>query len=259
MNFKEKYKEEINSISFSSDYEARLVDALKKAEEGKDVILVMKKRKTLRLLAAVISAILLLSLTAYAAVTLLTPREVADELQMGELNDKWKQTEKFPLASGNEEYTVSVLGYAPDTQLNIIDGEATEENRTYLVVSIARTDGTPLKAIDGMPLQISPFVKGYEPWKVNLWMLGSGANGLEKDGVLYYLFETADLEIFADKTVYIAAYEGFLPSEVFTMEEDGTITYKDDYAGFKAIFELPLDESKADPQAVAELLSQMGY
>ncbi len=259
MNFKEKYKEEIDSVSFSSDCEIRLFNALKKAEEGKDVILVMKKRKTLRLLAAVISAILLLSLTAYAAVTLLSPREVAEELQMGELNDKWKQAEKFPFASGNEEYTVSVLGYAPDTQMNIIDGEATEENRTYLVVSIAKTDGTQLNPTEGMPLQISPLVEGYEPWKVNLWTFGSGASGLEKDGVLYYLFETADLEIFADKTVYIAAYEGFLPDGALTMKEDGAIAYRDEYTGFRAIFELPLDESKADPEAVKELLLQMGY
>lgn len=259
MKFEEKYKNEIDSLSFSSDCENRLVNALKKAEEGKDVILVVKNRKTLRLLAAVISAVLLLSLTAYAAVTLLSTREVADELQMGELNDKWKQTEKFPLASGNEEYTVSVLGYAPDTELNIIDGEATEENRTYLVVSIAKTDGTPLSQAEGMPFQISPLVEGYEPWKVNLWTFGSGANGLEKNGVLYYLFETADLEIFSDKTVYIAAYEGFLPDGALTMKEDGTIAYRDGYTGFKAIFELPLDESKADPEAVKELLSQMGY
>lgn len=259
MNFKERYKEEINSIAFSSDYESRLVDALKKAEEGKDVILVMKKRKTLRLLVAVISAILILSLTAYAAVSLLSPREVAEELEMGELNDKWKQTEKFPLVSGNEEYTVSVLGYAPDTLLNVIDGEANEENRTYLVVSIAKTDGTPLNAVNGMPLQISPLVEGYEPFKVNLWMFGSGANGLEKDGILYYLFETADLEIFADRTVYIAAYEGFTPMDALTMKEDGTITYLDVYEGFKAIFELPLDKSNADPEEVEKLLSQMGY
>ncbi len=259
MSFEENYKKEIDSISFSSDYEVHLVDVLKKAEEGKDVILVMKKKKTLRLLAAVVSAILLLSLTAYAAVTLLSPQEVADEVGMDTLTDKWKQSEKFPLTSGNEEYTVSVLGYAPDTQLNVINGEATEENRTYLVVSIAKTDGTPLKAADGMPLQISPLVKDYEPFKVNLWMFGSGANGLEKDGVLYYLFETADLEIFADKTVYIAAYEGFTPMDALTMKEDGTIAYLDEYEGFKAIFELPLDESKADPQAVKDLLSQMGY
>ncbi len=259
MSFEEKYKKEIDSLSFSSDCEIRLVDALKKAEKGKDVILVMKKRKTLRLLAAVVSAILLLSLTAFAAVTLLSPQEVADELEMEELNNKWEKSEKFPFASGNEEYMVSVLGYAPDTQLNIIDGEATEENRTYLVVSIAKTDGTPLSQAEGMPLQVSPLVEGYEPWKVNLWTLGSGASGLEKDGVLYYLFETADLEIFADKTVYIAVYEGFLPDGALTMKEDGSIAYRDEYTGFKAIFELPLDESKADPEAVKELLSQMGY
>ncbi len=259
MSFEEKYKKEIDSLSFSSDYEVRLSDTLKKAEEGKDVITVMKKRKTVRLLVAVISAMLILSLTAYAAVTLLSPQEVADELEMSDLNDKWKSSEKFPFASGNEEYTVSVLGYASDTELSNLDSEATAENRAYLVVSIARTDGTPLKAVDGMPLQISPLVEGYEPFKVNLWTFGSGANGLEKDGVLYYLFETADLEIFADRTVYIAAYEGFTPMDALTMKEDGTITYKDGYIGFKAIFELPLDESKADPDAVKELLSGMGY
>ncbi|MBQ9913123.1 MAG: hypothetical protein IJO73_02735 [Clostridia bacterium] len=259
MSFKEKYKKEIDGLSFSSDFEIVLAERIKKADEGKEVITVMKKRKTLRLLVAVISAVLLLSLTAYAAITLLAPQDVADALEMSDLDDKWKQTEKFPLTSGNEEYTVSVLGYAPDTEMNEINGDPSEEKRTYLVVSVARTDGTPLSSADGIPLQISPFVEGYEPFKVNLWLLGSGANGLEKDGILYYLFETADLEIFADRTVYIAAYEGFIPMDALTMKEDGTIVYLDDYNGFKAIFELPLDKSKADPEAVKELLSQMGY
>ncbi len=259
MSFEKKYKKEMDELTFSPDFEIILTERMKKADERKEVITVMKKRKTLKLLVAVISAVLLLSLTAYAAFTLLSPQQVADKLEMGDLTDKWKKSEKFPFTSGDEEYTVSVLGYAPDTELNEINGELTEENRTYLVVSIARTDGTPLSTADGMPLQISPLVEGYEPFKVNLWTFGAGANGTQSNGVLYYFFNISDLEIFADRTVYLAFYEGFIPQGALEMKADGTIDFKEDYEGFRALFELPLDESRADPVAVEKLLSESGY
>lgn len=259
MSFEEKYKKEVDKLSFSPDFEIILTEKLKKAEKGKEVIKVMKKRKTLKVLAAVISVALLLSLTAFAAVTLLSPQQVADRLEMGDLSDKWKKSENFPFTSGDEEYTVSVLGYASDKELNEINGELTEENRIYLVVSIARTDRTPLSSADGMPLQISPLVEGYEPFKVNLWTFGAGADGLQSDGVLYYFFNIGDLEIFADRTVYLAFYEGFTPQGALMMNPDGSIDFREDYEGFRALFELPLDESKADPEAVEKLLSESGY
>ena len=46
----------------------------------------------------------------------------------------------------------------------------------------------------------------------------------------------------------------FPGSEIFSMDEDEKIIYADGYESFRGMFELPLDESKADPEAAAALL-----
>lgn len=256
MNFREKYTKEIDTLQFSHNFETVLLDELKRAAERKEDP-IMKKRKTLKVLVAVISAILLLSVSAFAISSLLSAQDVADELGESQLVNKWQKSEKFPYVYGDENYTVSVLGIATDKEINSDYGVTVEESRSYIVVSIQRNDGLALSLEEGSPIQLTPLISGCEPWKINLWTLGSNAQGLEKDGVLYYLFDTADLEIFADRTVYIAAYEGFVPSmEIFEINEDGTIIFNENYTGFKALFELPLDAAKADPEKAEEIISQ---
>ena len=79
------------------------------------------------------------------------------------------------------------------------------------------------------------------------------------DGVVYYLLDTQSLEMFADHTVYLAFYQGFLPSrELFSMAEDGSIAFAEGITGPHALFTLPLDESKADPAAVEDFLESSG-
>lgn len=46
--------------------------------------------------------------------------------------------------------------------------------------------------------------------------------------------------MFADHTVYLAVYQGFVPSyKEFSVAEDGTITMREDVVG--CMFTLPLD------------------
>ena len=100
---------------------------------------------------------------------------------------------------------------------------------------------------------------GYSPMAVNNWTLGAQANCIDRDGVVYYLLDTQSLEIFADHTVYLAFYQGFLPSrELFSMAEDGSIAFAEGITGPHALFTLPLDESKADPAAVDDFLESSG-
>ena len=65
--------------------------------------------------------------------------------------------------------------------------------------------------------------------------------------------------MFADHTVYLAFYEGGVPTrEYFTMAEDGSIAFAQGIAGPHALFTLPLHESKADPAAVDDFLESSG-
>ena len=72
--------------------------------------------------------------------------------------------------------------------------------------------------------------------------------------------ECDNIEIFADHTVYIAMYEeskefGMAPgSDIFSVNNDGTIKFADDFKKANALFTVPIDKSKADPKAVKKLL-----
>ena len=64
----------------------------------------------------------------------------------------------------------------------------------------------------------------------------------------------------ADHTVYMAFYQGRTPDQdIFTMAEDGTIAFAESFEGPRALFTLPLDESKADPAAVEQFMDESGF
>ena len=129
---------------------------------------------------------------------------------------------------------------------------------TYAVLALDRLDGVPLEneTFDFVGHTVTPLVSGYAPWWVNNWTLGASATGTAVDGTFYFLLDAGSLGVFADHTVYLAFYDdGFPPSaEKFTMAEDGSISFGDDYQGAHALFVLPLDESLADPAAAQALV-----
>ena len=133
---------------------------------------------------------------------------------------------------------------------NLPNGVA--RDKTYAVLAYARTDGTAIEE-DVPDLTVSPLVEGHAPWQLNAWTLDGGTCTFAQDGTLYYLFECDNVEIFADHTVYLAVYPGTHtpPSaELFGFDEKtGAITPKGD----TALFSLPLDPAKADPQKAQAL------
>ena len=98
---------------------------------------------------------------------------------------------------------------------------------------------------------------GCSPAAVNNWTLGAFASGFAENGAYYYLLDTESIEMFADRTVYMAFYDGGVPKNtIFTVNEDGTIDFCGDFTGVQALFELPLDPAKADPAAVEAFLEE---
>ena len=89
---------------------------------------------------------------------------------------------------------------------------------------------------------------------VNAWSLHGGTHTFAQEGILYYLFECDNVEPFADRTVYLAVYPGtHIPPNAgtFAISDEGHISVK---AGAEAaLFTLPLDEGKADPEKVAAM------
>ncbi len=253
MNFKNKYKEEINSIPFTDTFEEDTVALLKGVAKRKEKIMTVK-RKPIKIAAAVAAVITLLTFSAAAVISLLSASQVADHFGQKELAVVFEENTYEPQTVTDGKYTVAFLGMAPGTEVCIVGGTEIDENRSYAVWALYRNDGTPLSILDGSPIMVIPVMKDYKP---NVFFrFGMSASGTEKDGVLYFLCDYTDLEVFADKDVSLIVYEGSFPTiKILTNNENGEVVYADGYEGIKGSFTLNLDESKADSEKAAELLA----
>ncbi len=255
MNWDE-YRNEIDAAVFREDFQAR---ALRRLEQAKGKEQPAMRRPRTILIAACLAATLLI--TAAAAVHLLTPREIAafhgDETLAAAFDSPGAVVLDETVRCG--EYTFCLAGMVSGRGLSDFCLDL-DQNRSYLVASRARTDGTPIEEATITDYTITPLVAGYEPWLVNIWTLGGGASACLRDGVVYYVYSFDSVEMFADHTVYLAVYEGGLApnAETFTMAEDGSIAYNESFTRPHAIFEIPLDPAKADPAAVEDLLQSLG-
>ncbi len=77
-----------------------------------------------------------------------------------------------------------------------------------------------------------------------------------KDGVMYQIIDCDNLEVFAERGVYLSVnHSTFFEAEAYQFDkESGEITRNDDYEGLNALFRLPLDLTKADEKAAQEQL-----
>lgn len=242
---REQYRTEVDAVSFSPDFQARTVARLTGLAQEKEQKTMKKVTWRTGLVAAAVAAVLTVS--AYAAITMLRPQDVAQRAGNTALAAAFEREEAIHI---NETRTVG--GYNV-TLMGIVSGEglsrverlenAVAQDNTYAVLAYTRTDGAAITE-DIPDLTVSPLVEGYAPWELNAWTLGGGTHTFAQDGTLYYLFECDNVEPFAVSTVYLAVYPGFhIPpsAERFAFDEaTGAITVK---AGADvAMFVLPLSE-----------------
>ncbi len=246
---KEAYRAQVDAVSFSPDFQDRTMARLQALAQEKEQKTMKKMNLRTGLVAAALTAAL--SITAYAAVTLLRPQDVAQRAGNEALAAAFEQQEAVTV---NE---VKTVGDYKVTLMGLVGGEGLSEveslpggvarDKTYAVLAYERADGVAIQE-DVPDLTVSPLVEGYAPWRLNAWTLGGGVTTFAEEGVLYYLFECDNIEPFADHTVYLSVYPGtHIPpsTELFDFDgESGAIKAKGD----AALFVLPLDKTKADPQ-----------
>ena len=259
---REAYRRAFDSLPFSPDFqdrtEALLLERVNRQEQEEATM----NRKIFRRPAVLAAVIAVLMISVSAAVVLLNPSQVAEEVNDPLLAEAFQSEGAVLLNESveSEGYRITLSGLVSGAGLSALGAEVDEE-RTYAVLSLQRTDGTAVtdENFDFFSHTLTPLVSGYSPSAVNGWTLDAYVSGFAKDGVYYYLLDTQSLEMFADHTVYLAFYEGGVPTrEYFTMAEDGSISFVQGIAGPHALFTLPLDESKADPAAVEEFLARSG-
>jgi len=249
------YRKAIDAEPLRAGFQERTIRMLERAQRKER----FSMRKSRLLLVAACTAALLIG-TVAAAVHFLSPREVAafygDETLAAAFSGESAAVLDETAVCG--EYTFRLAGIVSGKGLSDFANDV-ETDRSYLVVSRARTDGAPIEEATITDYTVTPLVAGYKPWHVNLWTLGGAASAFIRDGVVYYIYDFDSVEMFADRTVYLAIYEGFAPSaEIFEQAEDGTISFNPSFTAPHALFELPLDPAKADPAAVEAFLTENG-
>ena len=259
---RETYRKAFDGLSFSDDFQARTEALLRDRARDMEKEQTMKTCRTTRktvMLAAAMAAMLAVSVS--AAVLWLSPSQVAEHMEEPLLAAAFESEDAVAIGETGAvgDYTVTLAGLVSGEDLSAVPAEYNGElisDRTYAVFTLARTDGQPLEE-QPEELAYSPLVGGYHVSAVNAWTLGATCQSFVEDGTGYYLFDTRHLEMFADHTVYFAVYEGGVPTaNTFDMKEDGSIALKEGMPG--TLFILPLDESRADPEAAEAFVKSTG-
>lgn len=258
---REDYRKAFDELSFSADFQERTEALLRQRTrelEKEKPMMQFKRTKKMAVLIAASVAVLVVSVS--AAVLWLSPSQVAEQMDEPALAAAFESDGAVLIGETRNagDYTVGLLGMVGGKDLAAF-GDELEEDHTYVVASLARTDGTALEQETYQPFQwtVTPLVEGYRVNAVNNWTLDAFAQCRVIDGAAYYIMDIQNLGIFADHTVYLAVYEGGAPSmDLFSMTRDGAISMRDSVVG--TLFTLPLDKSLADPAAAQALVESTG-
>lgn len=237
------------------------------AKERKMMNKKMSKRKAYTAVAG-LCTLLLASVTAYAAYKYLTPAEVADETGNTALANAFLGDDAVWVNETQTcgDYCITLLGSVAGR--NISDYLSSEngsikDDRIYTVVAIGHADGAPMTPTSSddygkEPFYVSHYIKGLDPRRYSVMSMGGGYTAFVKDGVEYRILEMDNLEIFADRGIYVGVSSGsFYDAGAYNYDEStGEITRNDSYNGVNALFTLPVDPAKADPAAAAAYLEQ---
>jgi hypothetical protein len=239
---------------------------INKLKENNTMKLVRPKKISIALIAAIIT--LTVSITGFAAWHFLNPEEVAEHLEDKALAKAFTDKNAIQI---NESVVSGIYNF---TLLGIVSGEGLSDfkssaqdicpDRTYAVVSIAKQDGSKMPDTQDedygeVGFFISPLIKGQKPWLVNIASMNGGYNEFVIDGVMYRLIECDGVEKFADRGLYLCiSTSDFYDVKAFNYnEKTGEITPNADYEGANALFNLPLDVTKADHEKAEKYLKEL--
>lgn len=262
---REDYRKAFDELSFSADFQERTASLLQtRARELEKEKPMMRFKRTKKMAALAAASVAVLAVSVSAAVLWLGPAQVAEMLDDPPLAQAFAGEDALLLNETvrSGDYTITLEGLVSGEGISRW-GVDVDSGRTYAVAAVARTDGAALSEENfeilggGGDFTISPLVAGYAPAAVNSWTLGGGCSSFFENGAAYFVLDTQDIQMFADHTVYMAVYQGSVPSyDSFSVAEDGTYSLRDGTVG--ALFTLPLDESLADPAAARAFVESTG-
>ena len=250
MNNKEKYKQAFSVLHASEHISLEDIMSEKRSY-----------RQRSKVVAAVVCTVILLgSGSVYAANHYLNPSQIVDEISADSALSKAfadKGAITINETQTSNGYNITLLGLVSGEKLGLYVPDETKkevsDKHSYAALAISKSDGSKMS---NRNFCVSPLINGEAFTDVNAATLNVGLSWFEKDGVIYELIECDNLEIFADRGVYLSLVDDF-GDEVaaFRMDEaTGKYHKVKDYAGTSALFTLPLDKDKADTMAADKFL-----
>ncbi len=254
------------------------------AELNDRILLEVKERKTMagkkknvrrKIPAAAIVAacvLMLCSGTVLAVYKYLTPAQVAEETKNRTLQEAFLGNDAILVNETQESggYRITLLGSVAGKSISDFipmdenTGEIEKNDKIYTVVAIEHADGSPMPDTSSddygdMPFYVSHYVHGLDPNQYSIMSMGGGYTELVKDGIMYRLLEMDNIEMFADRGIYVGVSSGsFYDSAAYNYDAStGEMSRNENYAGVNALFELTVDVSKADPAAAEAYLNEL--
>lgn len=220
--------------------------------------------------AAILTVLILAtSISVFATWQLLTPKEIAENMEDKSLASAFQGEDAVTINETqiSGDYKITLLGIVSGRDISDFkysSNDVVKLDRTYAVVAIGKTDGTPMPGLhdpeyDEVPFFASPFIKGQNPRDVNIITMNGGFSGFIEDGIWYRIVECDDIEIFADRGLYLGVISNtFYDIGAYNFNpETGEITRNEDYKGVNALFDLPLNQEKANHEKAEEYLQKL--
>lgn len=236
---------------------------LRRAKETNNMDKKLKRRVVPA--AAIVTAITvsLGSVGAFAAWKYLSPDKVAEEMKENSLMEAFKGEDSININESQTfgDLTITLLGVTSGKNLSQKESfsfDGLDESKTYVVTALENADGTPIEVEKPLEVSVYPLVKGLKPWQFDAFIGGAAAASMIENGIEYRITQCDTVEIFADRGLYISVMDGIPCADAYQYnEETGEITRNVSYKGINALFNLPIDKSKADPEAAQKRLKEM--
>ncbi len=214
--------------------------------------------------------LVLCSSTALAVYKYLTPAEVATETDNNALREAFLGEDAILVNETQESggYKVTLLGSVAGRSISDFmetdnHGEVLDD-RIYTVVAIEHADGTPMPDTSSdeygnEAFYVSHYIRGLNPSDYSLMRMGGGYTAFIKDGIQYRILDMDNIEMFADRGIYVGVSAGtFYDADAYVYNaETGEMARNESYGGVNALFRLPVDASKADPAAAEAYLKAL--
>lgn len=224
--------------------------------------------------AAAITTVLILvfgSVSAIAAYRFLNPAQIATESNNPRLAEAFKGSDALLLNETQtfDDYEVTLLGSASGKNISSSLPADIIEDEIYAVLALRRTDGKPMPEFDtpeNAKLQFFPsfYIHGLDPARFNLDGMNGSYSSCQKNGIRYYTIAMSNIEMFADQGIYVglctAGRDGDYNQTAYQLDQkSGDVIRKENFAGVNALFDLPIDESKADPDKAQKFIDAMNH